>query len=72
MSTFILFALGLPSFPAASTSPPSTPQLPASVVSAIILSVPSNLIFYKHHDLILDIPALQPGSYMSINIASTI
>lgn len=53
-------------------SPLSTPQLPSQVTSATALSGLSNLVFYKHHDLILGSPTLESSSYMSTNIASTI
>lgn len=72
MFTLTLSALGPPSSLGASASPLSTPQWLASAVSAIALSAPSNLAFYKHHNLILGTPTLQSSSYVSTNVASTI
>ena len=61
MSTF-----GLLSSSPSSTPQPLAPQLPTSVVFAIVLA------FHEYHDVILGTPTLQSGSYVNTHVASTI
>ena len=53
-------------------SPPFTLQPLAPVMSAIVLFAPSNLIFYKDHNIILGISTPQSSSYINTNVVSFI